>query len=243
MGRVISLSGLPGVGKDTVSARMQELVTRAGSSAAIISIAHPLKVFTAALYNYSDAALWGPSERRTDIPNSGALSAHVRARTVKLPGGEGWSDERARDALDEVINALGEQPTARAALQAIGMWGRKWFTADVWVDVCVELIEARFRGHDGARAEVIIVPDVRFGNEVARMYYEFGKYYTPVALMGPLHSRPPREDAHESDRALFDEVVPECELVAWNSPATGQSGLSVTAHSILAVSAERACLP
>lgn len=239
MGRVISLSGMPGVGKDTVAVRIQELSSSSGIPAAIISIAHPLKVFVGGLYNYSDAALYGPSERRGDLPNSGAASAHERAKWAKLPGGEGWSDEAARDALHEIINSLGEQPSARRALQEIGMWGRKWFTADVWVEEAIALIEARFRGHDGARAGLVIVPDARFGNEVSLLSDEFGESYTAVALMGPGRSRRPAE-GHPSDTALWDEVMPLIDFMAWNDPATEQPGLTVTAHGILAVSAERA---
>lgn len=144
MGLLIGICGLAGSGKDTVA---DHLV--ANHKFTKISLADPLKRICKQVFNFSDQQLWGPSQFRNEPdPN--------------WPQGDGFL-------------------TPRYALQRLGTeWGRDC-SPDVWVryalQQAIDLMSSTTlqytsqRGlHSSGSNEYftngVVIPDVRFGNEV-----------------------------------------------------------------------------
>ena len=139
---LLGLAGRAGSGKDTV-ARM--LVDNFPGKVVVISLADPLKRFIQAAFGFEPDQLWGSTERRAE-------------KSARFPDG----------------------PTAREALQQLGTeWGRR-LHPDVWVRHAIRTARAVQAGQGdydcrewqlGSSAapppRLIVIPDVRFDNELA----------------------------------------------------------------------------
>jgi hypothetical protein len=146
---IIGLSGLAGSGKDTAAA---VLVERFGFVK--ISLADRIKRICADVFGWGPGRLWGPSEQR--------------------------------NAPDPDLGGL----TARKALQHLGTeWGRAMYE-NIWVNRALgdaRLVlngadySAEFGVHDygGALLSVpgVVIPDVRFPNEVAAIHAVGGRVW------------------------------------------------------------------
>ena len=146
---IIGISGFKGSGKDTLA---DWLVKEYGFVK--IGLADPLKRFCAEAFDFSDEALWGPSELR-EIPDE------------RYPTGK--TDEETGKSI---------YLTPRRALQQLGTeWGRNCYE-NVWIDKAIrdarrvtdigmgyhQTIGLRSVGRLQRRS--VVIPDVRFINEM-----------------------------------------------------------------------------
>lgn len=151
-GLILGVSGLSGSGKDATA---DILVQDHGFVK--MSLADPMKQIARKVYAFTDEQLWGPSQARN-------------AEDPRYP------------------RADGSFLTPREALQQLGTeWGRKCYL-NTWVDVCVRTarellvdggVQLKYsqqlglaRRTDGLRGRTrsvfgVVVPDVRFKNELA----------------------------------------------------------------------------
>ncbi|KKN60312.1 hypothetical protein LCGC14_0533620 [marine sediment metagenome] len=122
MGILIGVSGSAGVGKDTVA---NHFVDKFGLLK--ISFADPLKRICRDVFDFSDKALWGPSEERSK-PDS---------RYKRL-----GDDDLAREIDKEIFPNIDYGPkflTPRYALQKIGTeFGRNCYP-NIWVEYALRL--------------------------------------------------------------------------------------------------------
>jgi Deoxynucleotide monophosphate kinase len=150
---IIGIAGVAGAGKDTAA---NALVENYGFVK--VSLADPLKRICKEVFGFTDEQLWGPSEMRNQ------------------------SDERWPHTFAGSVDKPREWLTPRYALQTLGTeWGRAC-SPNVWVDYAIRAAERILNGwsyfpqdHHNPfqryiagekRAQGIVVPDVRFSNEV-----------------------------------------------------------------------------
>jgi hypothetical protein len=146
---IIGLCGHAGCGKDTFA---DHLVAK--HHWAKLALADPLKRICREVFAFSDTQLWGPSEER-NRPDPRYLSFLLPG-----PGGD-----------------LPVYLSPRVALQTLGTeWGRCCYP-NVWVDYALRTAAAVEQGHlyhphaglgppNAKRAAGVVIPDVRFDNEV-----------------------------------------------------------------------------
>jgi len=174
---IIGVAGNAGSGKDTVA---DHLVKHHGFVK--VALADPLKRICREVFDFSEEQLWGPSEKRNE------------------------PDKRYPRKLDELSEGIikGLQVprefthpnaylTPRHALQQLGTeWGRACYE-NVWVDYALRVAKqildryyARYdakRGtyeiekDDGLSIEGVVIPDVRFRNEVDAIRAAGGKVW------------------------------------------------------------------
>lgn len=143
---IIGVSGLAGSGKSTVAEMLADcrFVT--------ISLADPIKRIARDLYAFSDEQLWGPSHNRNA------------------------ADER-------YPRADGSYLAPRECLQRFGVEAGRECYPNTWIDLCIrtaqQLLTDRtgstrysekqglFAAVEPSRTRGVVVPDVRFTNEVA----------------------------------------------------------------------------
>lgn len=148
---IIGVLGQSGSGKDTLA---DHLVDRYRFQK--VSLADPLKRICKEVYGFSDTQLWGPSEERNK-PD------------LRYP------------------NNKGGFLSPREALQTLGTeWGRGCYE-DTWVDYCVSVAQKVMDGEYYTQAkglikrgfvrrlfarvpEGVVIPDVRFKNEVRKIH-------------------------------------------------------------------------
>lgn len=232
--KVISLSGLPGVGKDYLAASTARIAKLHGLNAIVRPIAHSLKEFAAELYDFPAEVLFGHSELREERAPRGMAEAMDRAGdAVDLLAVTPTPDDI--EALGAAIARLGDEPTARAALQDLGMWGRSVST-DLWVDSCIQWIEGALRGHDGlVPPDLVLVPDARFRNEYLALERAFRNHYTAALVIGPGRDGHPGIEAHPSDKGVWEAL--DCiDVIIGNDPRNGDSALMRNARRLLEVS-------
>ena len=169
--------GVAGAGKDEVA---QRLVKKHGFVA--VALADPMKRFCQDVYEFSDEQLWGPSGERNK-PDERYLRTTVYAPHMLHP------EELEKNPTGELPQYL----TPRHALQQLGTeWGRECFK-HTWVDYTLRIHSVLQGGdfyydqHTGLRhwasvesswvkAKVnVVVPDVRFVNELERIQQAGGK--------------------------------------------------------------------
>ena len=164
---IVGVSGLAGSGKDSVADR---LVAEHG--AVKVALADPIKRICADVFGWETDRLWGPSEKRNE-PDVRYLRQVLIKNTPSAYPGDDCLGAKIRIYL-----------TPRYALQRLGSeWARDCYP-DVWIDYAVrvarELEEGGFvyapqRGLISEYGSLdcpsfpytsVIVPDVRFRNEV-----------------------------------------------------------------------------
>ena len=167
---IIGICGRAGAGKDTAA---DVLVKSFGFVK--VSLTDPMKRICKEVFGFTDEQLWGPSERRNESD-------------TRLPRFSKEARERLR--MDDTCPPL--YLTPRYALQRLGTeWGRDCYP-DVWVDYAMRvakrlLTDADFPDYDGKsgmkarrfgyRAQGVVIPDVRFPNEVAAIRAAGGRIW------------------------------------------------------------------
>lgn len=169
---IIGICGQKNSGKSTMARFIAELVP----GTVEVALAEPLKRFCADVFGWGDDVLDGPSEMR-ERPDT------------RYP--RGWS-----------CPARGGEPaylTPRFALQRLGtQFGRVCYE-DVWVDYALReakkwlQVDGEYRTEDageygqvGARATLVVIPDVRFVNEARKIREAGGRVWRVSRARGRL---------------------------------------------------------
>ena len=205
---LIGICGKAGSGKDTVASFLEK-----DHGFVSISLADPMKRFLQAVLDFSDDQLWGPSEKRNEpdkrYPRPCVDCLETESRFVEACPtcrGLGRTFLSPREALQELGTA----------------WGRKRY-ADVWVECLLRtMCELQTGGcyyskYTGVlvdssviRAKIdVVVPDVRFRNEVEAIR-KVGGYVWRVERPGA--GLKGATGAHISETG--QESIPE-ELFSW----------------------------
>lgn len=161
---IIGITGLAGSGKDTAA---DVLVKRFRFTR--ISLADDIKRICMGVFSWGEDRLWGPSERRNEPdPNYGGLTARHALQQL----GTEWGRACYQDLwVDKTIGA------ARYLLDPEGWWrgaGRGYSRT-----------QGTYGLHSPEREDLrethypqgVIVPDVRFANEVAAIHAVGGKIW------------------------------------------------------------------
>lgn len=184
---IIGIAGTAGSGKSTVA---DHLVAEHGFIA--VNLADPIKRFCRDVFDFSEEQLWGPSEKRNE-PDKRYLRwmaniPHMLTEDAKKEFQEG---------------KVPQYLTPRHALQQLGTeWGRACYE-NVWVDyalrVASQILKKDYRvnqavntyhAHTGLRfsdtpyvpgltlwPNGVVIPDVRFKNEVDAITKAGGKIW------------------------------------------------------------------
>ena len=201
---LIGISGLAGAGKSTAA---KVLVSEFGFVE--VSLADPIKRICRDVFQFADEQLWGPSEMR-NAPDPRYFVANVDGKPHFL--------------------------TPRHALQTLGTeWGRDCY-GNVWVDIAIRTAESLLEGtyaydfdapdgYDAAkecpwiyhrtyglhrargfRMKGVVIPDVRFKNEVDAIRTAGGKIWY---IDRPGAGLAGAAGAHASENSLGDEFNPD----------------------------------
>jgi len=216
---IIGITGLAGSGKDTLA----DILVRQNGYVKV-SLADPIKRICKEVFDFSDEQLWGPSHKRNDPDER-----YFREHTWTVGKGDGpcaccglsWVGYNT--GVDMGVRA----PcflTPRYALQTMGTeWGRNCH-GDTWVRytmrVAKDLLErtdheyhARFGlrvasvGH--RRGEGVVIPDVRFHNEMEVIRKGGGKLVRikRPGVDKPQWNHPSEVEQLQKQDAYFDYVV------------------------------------
>lgn len=190
---LIGITGKAGSGKDTVA----DILCR-NHGFVRVTLADVMKRFCKEIFGFADEQLWGPSEFR-NAPDKRFPRKH------SWPQGDvnTYSSEMFLPCSCCGLRAdapYSDEPcylTPRFALQRLGTeWGRDCFE-DVWIDYAMRVTDAlligeKYRRHsytaqlgshdrgEGQGPEEIrgvVIPDVRFPNELARVRSENGRIW------------------------------------------------------------------
>jgi hypothetical protein len=163
--RIIGLAGGAGSGKDTVARFLQEA---APHEVRVFRFADRIKEFTAKVFEYPKAVLWGESQFRNTpctISHAQALDhfyEHAPAFVEQIIGQTHLYHEIGLDAaLGVWFNTLWAccpQPTARIALQTLGTDFGRVVHPDIWARLTMCEIER-------SKAKIAVISDCRFINE------------------------------------------------------------------------------
>lgn len=174
---IIGIAGTAGSGKSTVA---DHLVAEHGFIA--VNLADPIKRFCRDVFDFSEEQLWGPSEKRNE-PDKRYLRwmaniPHMLTEDAKKEFQEG---------------KVPQYLTPRHALQQLGTeWGRACYE-NVWVDYALRVANGLLQnrilysvrngpgwGKGGSNIAVpkgVVIPDVRFKNEVDAITKAGGKIW------------------------------------------------------------------
>jgi hypothetical protein len=170
--RLIGIHGAAGSGKDTTANVVLRLVAERGLRGEILAFADPLKRIAQDLWGFSDAALWGPSEKRNE-PDPRWPRDHVWDRPAWIYG---RTCARCRTAVEsQACNPL----SPREALQLLGTEVARQIHPDTWTRHLLRRIAA-------CSADVVAVPDVRFPNEADALRAAGGRVWFVVRPVGGL---------------------------------------------------------
>jgi hypothetical protein len=233
---IIGISGLANSGKDTVA---DILALR--RACAKVSFADPLKRICRDVFQFTDEQLWGPSASRN-------------APDFRYMVSEGYAEayEKHKETDPELAANYARQGylTPRVALQLLGTeWGRRCYDT-IWVDYALRVAKtiltdqrsysAAFglgwgaNGYQSRRAVGVVIPDVRFKNEVKGIKAAGGKLIRVVrpgsGLKGTTGQHQSETEQTEIPDEMFDfvihnvgtlEALEQCVLRAWIGLATG----------------------
>lgn len=216
--RIIGVAGNAGSGKDTVA---DHLVKNHGFVK--VALADPLKRICREVFNFSEEQLWGPSEKRNEpdkrYPRTTGI---VASEVMKMDGvsdvhivGGPWGPP----VYERTVYL-----TPRHALQQLGTeWGRACYP-NIWVEyalrVAIDILKER-RGYSaqgglmpdggGDRPRGVVIPDVRFRNEVDAIRAAGGKVWRVsregAGLQGDAAKHQSETDLDTIPRDLFAHHV------------------------------------
>lgn len=191
---IVILCGKARSGKDTAAGFIAEF-----ANTTQIALADPIKRIAQKLFKFSDAQLWGPSERRGEQYHLSREEAAVllfSPRYTDILDGEIKgiiSNEQYRRALESFSrfvedNLLAEIAskgfvTPRYALQAIGTeWGRNQVDTSLWTNITLRHAQRLLSGgwiytpnHGlrqaivGPASDLVVISDGRFRNEILKV--------------------------------------------------------------------------
>jgi hypothetical protein len=196
---IIGISGQAGSGKDTCADFIVE-----DYQYVKISLADPLKRICQDVFDFSDKQLWGPSQYRNEPDKR-----YPRGFIEKIP----------------------QYLTCRYALQQLGTdWGRDCYD-NIWIDYAIRtanIIEKAYIAKapvyynqqmglvQESCAEVcfyrgVVIPDVRFRNEIDAIHKANGKVFRVVrpgaGLEGEAAAHKSEAEMRDMPDSLFDEVI------------------------------------
>lgn len=205
---ILGISGIANSGKDTLA---HYLAVDQGF--AVISLADPIKRIAKEVFDFTDEQLWGPSEQRNK-PD------------FRYPNFQCRGCQTCEFRCDHYIGFL----TPRHALQQLGTdWGRACYE-NVWVEYTMRVAHTLLDSDDGLvphydprrgiqyqpfslhpQAKGVVIPDVRFENELKGIRAAGGKVVR-IKRDGAGLSGVAGVHASESEQALipdsaFDVVV------------------------------------
>lgn len=234
---ILGVCGLAGSGKSTVSSilcRERECVE--------VALADPLKRICKDVFQFTDEQLWGPSEMR-NAPD----------KRYPRVGFQEYPFMHPQDAADIIGPGTEAYLTPRHALQQLGTeWGRRCYDS-VWVDYALRvaktmLYDATYQysartglvrtGSNhlayGEFPKGVVIPDVRFKNEVKGIKAAGGKVIRVVrpgaGLKDAAAQHQSEKEQAEMPDELFDgvihnagtlEALRQCVLRGWEGLTTG----------------------
>lgn len=175
---ILGICGAAGSGKDAAA----EVLLRYGGWVRI-GLADPMKRFCQEVFGFSHEQVWGPSEAR-NAPDP----RYLRRRTGEDGNRITHFDNHGK-AVVEPIPVTDEYLTTRHALQQLGtQWGRACYR-DVWVRYAMRIATRVLEEQCGyscvtglnprvtfeERIEHVVIPDVRFRNELKAIRAAGGK--------------------------------------------------------------------
>ena len=228
---IIGLCGKAGSGKDTVG----DFLVR-NHHFAKIALADPLKKICKEVFDFSDAQLWGPSEKRNEPDprylrqakgSKGFWGVHLTAEDLERhehlrPFKEEFEKEGCLPSPTEDVYL-----TPRYALQRLGTeWGRDCYPK-IWIDLAVrtakELLREPFHnlyytpqcgvyeGVNVREVKGVVITDVRFKNEIDGLR-ERGAFLVRVTrpsagLSGEASQHASEKEMDDIEDSLFDAII------------------------------------
>ena len=210
-GTIVGLSGFAGVGKDAVANCLIE-----DHGFIRVGLADGMKRICAEVFDWDEETLWGSSGNRNEMDPRYPRTVGAKAIAAT------WLAERARDLASKhgVDNAF---LSPRFALQHLGTgWGRYCYQG-IWIEHALRLAKKlttggysytrteglRSVGPEGyAPARSVVIPDVRFPNELAAIQ-AVGLCYR-VKRPGyeqPAFDHPSETEQTKLSDAQFDGVI------------------------------------
>ena len=211
---IIGLCGPAGSGKDTIA---DHLVSKYG----FVKMANAdlLKRVARDVFAFSDDQLWGPSERR-NAPDKRYPREHgpfTKDRKCLCCGVQAEVDTTAAYELFVPKAAPHCFLTPRFALQVFGTEAGRMCFESVWIGRLLGLAQelqaggchyspqqGLFRGAPGMAETSVVIPDVRFRNEVDAIRAAGGKVVRVVRGMVDLFEQHPAEGGWISEHKLGD---------------------------------------
>lgn len=202
--KIIGITGKKQSGKDTFANFVKQLLPE--QKVVKISLAHPLKTFVIELLNISSRHVWG-SDNDKNYP----IAA--------------WGKVFKKQCCEKYNKDIFDLLSGREALQVIGTdimrRGNCYFKKEywdktkkfleqkntkignkIWIDLCVKDIQNQ-------DADIVIVPDVRFFNEIEAIKKENGilvRMYRNIDVVNTIQ-HPSELEMEEMSDMLFDFVV------------------------------------
>lgn len=207
---IIGISGLAGSGKDQFASYLVQ-----DHGFVVVSLADPLKRICREVFDFTEEQLWGPSEKRNEPDR----------RYEQKPGQRKVFNPNTNEIEDHGPEYL----TPRHALQQLGTeWGRACYE-NIWVEyalrVAKELLDGGFvyTSQRGLESEYghprcpqypyhgVVIPDVRFKNEMASIKKAGGKliriYRPDAGLKGTAGTHPSEAEQMSIPDGAFDTVI------------------------------------
>jgi hypothetical protein len=213
---IIGISGLAGSGKDTVA----DILVK-NRQCVKVSFADPLKRICKDVFQFTDEQLWGPSEMR-NAPDFRYMTSEGYA--------EAYEKHKETDHKLALSYARQGYLTPRLALQLLGTeWGRRCYDT-IWVDYALRIADklldpTGFQPHYAAESGVyytdkwdpntvpmgVVIPDVRFKNEVKGIKAAGGKVIRVVrpgaGLKGAAAQHLSETEQTEIPDEVFDHII------------------------------------
>ena len=220
---LIGICGLAGSGKDTSA---DHLVAKHGFVK--LSFADPLKRVARDIYRFSDEQLWGPSAMRNAPDKRYVRELHERHDWQEDAATGEFRCTRCELKGDQATPQCVVYLTPRYCLQQLGTeWGRRCYP-NTWVDYAIRTAAEVMRVENGTAFTYkynfgvipiatptpprgVVIPDVRFRNEIDAVHGAGGKVIRVVresaGLQGAAGMHQSEKEQAEIPDSAFDAVV------------------------------------